>query len=162
MLRDDASAALDAKAAVLLANPGVTLTITGNTDERGTAEYNLALGQRRAATVKRYLGGAWRRRFAADDAEPRRLAAGGDGHRRVGIPDEPPRGVRGTERRRARAAAQLMRARTLAPLAGLVVAGCLASKNDVVLLQTQLNGMQDAAARADTARARRSTVCSRR
>jgi peptidoglycan-associated lipoprotein len=55
VLRDDASAALEAKAAVLLANPGVTLTITGNTDERGTAEYNLALGQRRAATVKRYL-----------------------------------------------------------------------------------------------------------
>jgi peptidoglycan-associated lipoprotein len=55
LLRDDASAALDAKAAVLLANPAVTLTITGNTDERGTAEYNLALGQRRAAQVKRYL-----------------------------------------------------------------------------------------------------------
>ena len=55
VLRDDASAALEAKAAVLLANPGVTLTITGHTDERGTAEYNLALGQRRAAQVKRYL-----------------------------------------------------------------------------------------------------------
>ena len=46
-----------------------------------------------------------------------------------------------------------MRARTLAPLAGLLVAGCLASKNDVVLLQNQLSGMQTAAARADTARA---------
>jgi peptidoglycan-associated lipoprotein len=55
LLRDDASAALDAKAAVLLANPAVSLTITGHTDERGTAEYNLALGQRRAAQVKRYL-----------------------------------------------------------------------------------------------------------
>ena len=54
-LRDDAVAVLDAKAAILLANPGVTLTITGHTDERGTAEYNLALGQRRAAQVKRYL-----------------------------------------------------------------------------------------------------------
>jgi peptidoglycan-associated lipoprotein len=55
LLRDDATAALDAKAAVLLANPAVSLTITGHTDERGTAEYNLALGQRRAAQVKRYL-----------------------------------------------------------------------------------------------------------
>jgi peptidoglycan-associated lipoprotein len=55
LLRDDASAALDAKAAALLANPAVALTITGHTDERGTAEYNLALGQRRAAQVKRYL-----------------------------------------------------------------------------------------------------------
>lgn len=54
-LRDDARVALDAKAGVLAANPGVTLVITGHTDERGTAEYNLALGQRRAAQVKRYL-----------------------------------------------------------------------------------------------------------
>ena len=54
-LRDDAARALDAKAAILLANPAVALTITGHTDERGTAEYNLALGQRRAAQVKRYL-----------------------------------------------------------------------------------------------------------
>jgi peptidoglycan-associated lipoprotein len=54
-LRDDATAALDAKAAVLQANPAITLVITGHTDERGTAEYNLALGQRRAAQAKRYL-----------------------------------------------------------------------------------------------------------
>lgn len=54
-LRDDARAALDAKAAVLAANMGVSLVISGHTDERGTAEYNLALGQRRAAQVKRYL-----------------------------------------------------------------------------------------------------------
>jgi peptidoglycan-associated lipoprotein len=54
-LRDDARAVLDAKVPILLANPGVTMEITGHTDERGTAEYNLALGQRRAAQVKRYL-----------------------------------------------------------------------------------------------------------
>jgi peptidoglycan-associated lipoprotein len=55
VLRDDARAILDAKVPVLMANPGVTLVISGHTDERGTAEYNLALGQRRAAQVKRYL-----------------------------------------------------------------------------------------------------------
>ncbi len=55
VLRDDARAVLDAKVPILLANPGVTVAITGHTDERGTAEYNLALGQRRAAQVKRYL-----------------------------------------------------------------------------------------------------------
>jgi peptidoglycan-associated lipoprotein len=55
VLRDDARAVLDAKSAVMTANPNVTLVITGHTDERGTAEYNLALGQRRAAQVKRYL-----------------------------------------------------------------------------------------------------------
>ena len=54
-LRDDARAVLDAKVPILLANPGVTVEVTGHTDERGTAEYNLALGQRRAAQVKRYL-----------------------------------------------------------------------------------------------------------
>ena len=54
-LRDDAIATLDQKAMVLQANPGVTVTITGHTDERGTSEYNLALGQRRAAQTKRYL-----------------------------------------------------------------------------------------------------------
>jgi peptidoglycan-associated lipoprotein len=54
-LRDDARAVLDAKVPILLANPAVTVEITGHTDERGTAEYNLALGQRRAAQVKRYL-----------------------------------------------------------------------------------------------------------
>ncbi|MFI5256217.1 MAG: OmpA family protein [Gemmatimonadales bacterium] len=56
-LRDDAMATLDQKAAVLMANSGVTVTITGHTDERGSEEYNLALGQRRAAQVKRYLVG---------------------------------------------------------------------------------------------------------
>lgn len=57
VLRDDARAVLDAKVPVLLANPSVSLAISGHTDERGTAEYNLALGQRRAAQVKRYLVG---------------------------------------------------------------------------------------------------------
>ena len=56
-LRDDGAAVLDAKSAILQANPSITLVVTGHTDERGTAEYNLALGQRRAATVKRYLTG---------------------------------------------------------------------------------------------------------
>jgi peptidoglycan-associated lipoprotein len=54
-LRDDATTTLDQKAGVLQANTGVTMTITGHTDERGSDEYNLALGQRRAAQVKRYL-----------------------------------------------------------------------------------------------------------
>ena len=55
VLRDDARAVLDAKVPILLANPSVSVAITGHTDERGTAEYYLALGQRRAAQVKRYL-----------------------------------------------------------------------------------------------------------
>jgi peptidoglycan-associated lipoprotein len=54
-LRDDARAALDAKIPILLANSNVTIRIGGHADERGSSEYNLALGQRRAATAKRYL-----------------------------------------------------------------------------------------------------------
>ncbi len=54
-IRDDARAILDSKVGILSANPTVTFLIVGNTDEQGTAEYNLALGQRRAAQVKRYL-----------------------------------------------------------------------------------------------------------
>ena len=54
-LRDDARATLDAKVPVLTANPDVTIRVSGNTDERGSVEYNIALGQRRAAAAKRYL-----------------------------------------------------------------------------------------------------------
>jgi peptidoglycan-associated lipoprotein len=54
-LRDDARASLDAKIPILLANANVTIRISGHADERGSSEYNLALGQRRAATAKRYL-----------------------------------------------------------------------------------------------------------
>jgi len=46
---------LDRKAAILGANPGVKLRISGHADERGSDEYNLALGNRRAAAAKRYL-----------------------------------------------------------------------------------------------------------
>jgi peptidoglycan-associated lipoprotein len=48
---------LDRKAAILVANPGVKLKISGHADERGSDEYNLALGNRRAAAAKRYLEG---------------------------------------------------------------------------------------------------------
>ena len=36
-------------------NPGTNLVLVGHSDWRGTAEYNLGLGDRRAASVKRYL-----------------------------------------------------------------------------------------------------------
>jgi peptidoglycan-associated lipoprotein len=52
---DAARSALDQKLAILQANSGVRLRIAGHADERGSDEYNLALGQRRAASAKRYL-----------------------------------------------------------------------------------------------------------
>ena len=48
-------AALDRKAAILAANPAVRVQIAGYCDERGSDEYNLALGNRRAAAAKQYL-----------------------------------------------------------------------------------------------------------
>jgi len=49
------TAALEAKAAWLKANPNAKTTIEGHCDERGTSEYNLALGDRRAARAKSFL-----------------------------------------------------------------------------------------------------------
>lgn len=51
----DAQPALDRKVAILKANPTVRLQITGACDERGSDQYNVALGERRAAAVRRYL-----------------------------------------------------------------------------------------------------------
>ncbi len=46
---------LTSNAEWLKANPGLTLLIEGHCDQRGSTEYNLALGERRAQTVKNYL-----------------------------------------------------------------------------------------------------------
>ena len=54
-IRDDAKEALRANADWLKANPQAKIRIEGNCDERGTVEYNQALGQRRAQSAKKYL-----------------------------------------------------------------------------------------------------------
>ena len=51
----DAESKLLLKAAVLAANPNVRLRIEGHADQRGSTEYNLALGQRRAEAVRAFL-----------------------------------------------------------------------------------------------------------
>ncbi|MDX1696399.1 MAG: peptidoglycan-associated lipoprotein Pal [Ketobacteraceae bacterium] len=54
-IRPDAYDVLKAHAAYLSANPSVTARLEGHADERGTREYNLALGERRANSVANYL-----------------------------------------------------------------------------------------------------------
>ncbi len=54
-LSADARATLDRQAAWLRRFPSVRVVIAGNCDERGTEEYNLALGQRRANADREYL-----------------------------------------------------------------------------------------------------------
>ena len=54
-IREDQKAALNEDVGWLKVNAGAKLTIEGHCDERGTAEYNLGLGERRAKAVKDYL-----------------------------------------------------------------------------------------------------------
>ncbi|MDP3659761.1 peptidoglycan-associated lipoprotein Pal [Phenylobacterium sp.] len=54
-IRSDAGPVLDAQSAWLQRYPAVAVRIEGNADERGTREYNLALGARRANSVRDYL-----------------------------------------------------------------------------------------------------------
>jgi peptidoglycan-associated lipoprotein len=54
-LSADARAAITANAAILKKYPTWAVTIEGHCDERGTAEYNLALGERRAVAAQAYL-----------------------------------------------------------------------------------------------------------
>ena len=56
-LRSDAKAALDANASLLKQFPDVIVRIEGHCDERGTVEYNLSLGEKRARSTMEYLAG---------------------------------------------------------------------------------------------------------
>jgi peptidoglycan-associated lipoprotein len=55
-LRTQDKAVVELQGRYLAQHPDVRVTVTGNTDERGGSEYNLALGQRRAQSVKNALG----------------------------------------------------------------------------------------------------------
>lgn len=66
---------VEAHAAYLAGNPGAQVTLEGHTDERGTREYNLGLGERRALAVQRLLT---------------LLGAGGDQLRTVSYGEEQP------------------------------------------------------------------------
>ncbi len=54
-ITDEAKRALDGDVAWLRSNSQVRITVEGHCDERGTSEYNLALGDRRAKAVRDYL-----------------------------------------------------------------------------------------------------------
>ncbi len=54
-LSTEAQATLDRQAAWLKKYPSTRITLEGHCDERGTREYNLALGERRATAAKNYL-----------------------------------------------------------------------------------------------------------
>lgn len=56
-LTTEAEAKLRTKAAILRANPNLEIRVDGHADDRGSTEYNLALSQRRAETVRDFLTG---------------------------------------------------------------------------------------------------------
>ena len=94
-LTGEARATLDRQAQWLKQYGNVSVTIEGHSDERGTREYNLALGDRRATATKNYL--------VARGISPNRVAhaelrQGAPGHRRfgrAGLGTEPARGDAG-------------------------------------------------------------------
>ncbi len=45
----------DIRAEYLVSNPSMSLTVEGHCDERGSREYNIGLGERRASAIKRFL-----------------------------------------------------------------------------------------------------------
>ncbi len=56
-IRDDAEARLRAKVDILRASPQVQIRVEGHADERGSTEYNMALGNRRAEAIRQFLTG---------------------------------------------------------------------------------------------------------
>ncbi len=72
---------LDRKVSILRDNPSLQIRIEGNADERGSDEYNLALGMRRAAAVERYIeehGISSGRMTTASNGEEHPVCAGHD------------------------------------------------------------------------------------
>src|SRR5207302_8395693 len=55
IIRGGDASILDQKVSILQANPALRIRISGHCDERGSDEYNLALGNRRATAAKQYL-----------------------------------------------------------------------------------------------------------
>lgn len=78
---EESRAVIEAQATYLAANPKVKVVLEGHTDERGTREYNLALGERRAQAVERMmrtLGVAADRIKATSYGEEKPVATGHD------------------------------------------------------------------------------------
>lgn len=56
-IKSEFTKALDEHAKFLISHPSFNIVIEGHADERGTPEYNISLGERRALAVKAYLQG---------------------------------------------------------------------------------------------------------
>ena len=77
-LTEEGKETLERQAQWLRDNPGVRILVAGNCDERGTREYNLGLGARRANTAKDYL--------IAQGVNPQRITVTSYGKDRPSVP----------------------------------------------------------------------------
>ena len=142
---------LDRKAAILAANPSLAIQIAGNCDERGSDEYNLALGNRRAAggqAVPREQGR--RRRPDRDRVLRSKSARSRTGQTEAAWAAEPERPVHAHGGRLQPRLAAVRRAVAAACLAG--VAAC-ATPAQVQQVEAQVNVLRAETRRSDSASA---------
>ncbi len=90
-LTADARATLDRQATWLKKYANLTVTVEGHCDERGTREFNLALGERRADAVKKYLIASGIPVSSRSDDQLWQGTSCSYRQRRVGMVAEPPR-----------------------------------------------------------------------
>jgi len=79
VVKDEYKPLIEAHAKYLQANRSARITIQGNCDERGSREYNIALGQRRADTVKRMM-----QLYGATDAQIETVSLGKEKPKNLG------------------------------------------------------------------------------
>ena len=91
VVKDDYRPVIEANAKALTANRKMKMAVEGHTDDRGSSEYNLALGQRRAEAVVKSLTLLGADADPARGGELRQGAAGGAGRERRGVGEEPSR-----------------------------------------------------------------------
>ncbi len=80
-VKDEYKPLVEAHAKYLRENGGTRMLIQGNTDERGSREYNIALGQRRSESRQAHAAAARRARGPDRGGEPGRGEAARHGHR---------------------------------------------------------------------------------
>ncbi len=80
-IKDEFRDIIEAHGQYLAENPGVRVVLEGHTDERGTREYNMGLGERRAKSVRRYMsvqGASFSQMDVVSYGEERPIAMGHD------------------------------------------------------------------------------------
>ncbi len=142
---------LDAKIALLRQFPSIRIRITGNCDERGSDDYNIALGMRRAAAAKDYMAQQGIDASRIDIASLGREQPDRSRPRRDGLGQEPARRVR-SDRRRTDDVEPGMTSGRLALLALTGVAAC-ATPAQVQRVETRVAVVEREQARGDSARA---------